>query len=79
MKPVLESVAGFHGPLQPGDSEIQTLGCRHTNPDICAKHSMLSICAFVRADQLCLSPSASWPKQFRKLLARASAKNEGRT
>jgi len=57
----------FHEPLQERDSESKTVGCRHTNPDICAKHSLASVCAFVRSDGMCLAPPARWPKQFRLL------------
>ena len=57
----------FHEPLKPKDSETHTEGCRHTNPSICANHSMPKVCAFVRADGMCLKPPASWPKQFRVL------------
>lgn len=57
----------FHEPLHLLDTEARTVGCRHTNPDICAKHSLDTVCAFVRADGMCVAPPASWPKQFRKL------------
>jgi hypothetical protein len=57
----------FHAPLIDGDTPTQTVGCRHTNPAICAKHDMPSVCAFVRTDSLCTSPPASWAKQFAKL------------
>jgi len=57
----------FHDPLVVGDTVKQTIGCRHTNPAICAKNAMTSVCAFVRADGICLAPPASWPKQFVKL------------
>jgi hypothetical protein len=57
----------FHQPLLPGESEAQTVGCRHTNPDICDRRSLPSVCAFVRPDGLCLAPSKAWPKQYRKL------------
>ena len=57
----------FHAPLKPQDSAIQTEGCRHTNPDICASHSLPKVCAFVRKDRLCLKPPASWAKQFKYL------------
>ena len=56
-----------HLPLEHGDTERLTVGCRHTNPGICAKHSLNRVCAFVRADNICQSPPASWPKQFRRL------------
>jgi len=59
----------FHEPLRKDDSEKQTWGCRHTNPDICAKNSVPNKCAFVRDDNICLAPTISWPKQYRKLKA----------
>lgn len=59
----------FHAPLHPKDARDKTYGCRHTNPDICAKNSLAEVCAFVRADNICLSPSAAWEKQYQKLLA----------
>lgn len=62
----------FHLPLQNGDTENRTVGCRHTNPDICAKHSLEGVCAFSRIDGFCLAPPMSWPKQFRKLQVKAS-------
>lgn len=58
----------YHLPLRSFDTETATEGCRHTNPDICAKHSMPDVCAFVREDGMCMSPPASWPKQYIKLL-----------
>lgn len=57
----------FHAPLKSEDSEKETVGCRHTNPDICAKHSLFDVCAFVREDGICKAPPKSWPKQFQKL------------
>lgn len=57
----------FHAPLLPQDSDMQTVGCRHTNPDICSKHSLPKVCAFARADGLCLAPPATWAKQYRRL------------
>jgi hypothetical protein len=58
----------FHEPLRPKDTEKQTEGCRHTNPDICSKNMMPNKCAFVRSDGICMSPPVSWKKQFAKLL-----------
>jgi hypothetical protein len=58
----------FHAPLPPLDSETQTHGCRQTKPSSCAKHSLPGVCAFVRKDNICLSPPRSWKKQFLKLL-----------
>jgi hypothetical protein len=57
----------FHAPLNTLDSETQTIGCRHTNPDICAKNALPKVCALARADKMCLAPPVSWPKQFQKL------------
>jgi hypothetical protein len=57
----------FHLSLQTGDTENETVGCRHTNPDACAKHSLAGICAFVRGDGICREPAKSWPRQYRKL------------
>lgn len=57
----------FHRPLHVLDAEGQTWGCRHTNPDICAKNGLEGVCAFVRSDNICHSPPKSWPKQFRSL------------
>ena len=57
----------FHEPLRAGDTPEQTVGCRHTNPDICAKNRTPKICAFVRADGICMCPPKSWAKQFVKL------------
>lgn len=70
----------FRAPLRPRDTEKQTVGCRYTNPDICAKHSLPSVCAFVREDGICLSPPKSWPKQYRHLLSESEngSKSNGR-
>lgn len=59
----------FHAPLNLLDTEAQTVGCRHTNPDICAKNGLPKVCALIRADKMCYAPPQSWPKQFQKLKA----------
>lgn len=59
-----------HEPLRPGDTEQQTVGCRHSNPEICAKNSLADVCAFVRVDGICLSPPLKWPQQFQRLRAK---------
>ena len=33
----------FHEPLVVGDTEKQTVGCRHTNPGICAKNARMTV------------------------------------
>ena len=62
----------FHAPLDKRDRPDRTFGCRYTNPDICKKHSMEGVCAFVREDNMCISPPASWPKQYEKLSGQRS-------
>ncbi len=57
----------FHAPLKPKDTATQTEGCRHTNPSICGSHSLPEVCAFARADGMCLRPPRSWAKQFERL------------
>jgi len=57
----------FHAPLEPRDTEKQTVGCRHQKPDFCARNSMESVCAHVRTDGMCTSPPERWPTQFRRL------------
>ena len=57
----------FHAPLHPLDSETQTHACRATDPSSCAKNSVPGLCAFVRKDNICLSPPLSWKKQYGKL------------
>jgi hypothetical protein len=59
----------YHAPLHPLDAKNQTMGCRHTNPDICSSNSLLKVCALVRDDKTCLKPPRTWAKQFEKLKA----------
>jgi hypothetical protein len=61
----------YSAPLRPGDTPRQTVGCRLTNPEICNKHSMESVCAFGRADGVCLAPPTTWAKRYATLLAGA--------
>jgi hypothetical protein len=69
MNPTQKNPNAFHAPLQPKDTPVQTVGCRHTQPNICAKNGLPKVCAFIRADKMCLAPPASWKKQFLKLKA----------
>ncbi len=55
-------------PLQEGDSEKTTYGCRHSNPDICGSCYLENICAFSSKDNICKKPSASWKRFYKKLL-----------
>ena len=57
----------FNSPLQIGDTADQTIGCRHSNPDICGSNGLDNICAFAREDRICKKPSAAWKKQYGKL------------
>ena len=66
---LLPQAKKFHAPLQPGDTDERTVGCRHTSPDICRNNGLHSACAFVRSDGMCEQPPRSWAKQFRKLEA----------
>lgn len=63
-----EQMLAFHAPLHPLDGESQTHGCRHTAPFTCGRHSVPKVCAFVRKDNICLSPPKSWKMQFQQLL-----------
>lgn len=49
------------------DTEKQTYGCRHTNPDICGSCYIADICAFTSKDKICKKPSAKWKKVFSSL------------
>jgi len=75
MTPTQRNPMAFHAPLHPNDSAEQTVGCRHTQPARCSKNSIQKVCAFVRADGMCLAPPQSWQKQFIKLKA-GNAKNK---
>lgn len=54
----------FKASLQQGDTETMTVGCRATNPDICANNGLDEICAFVSNDGMCRKPSRAWKKQY---------------
>ena len=58
---------GFHAPLNDGDSPAETVGCRHTEPNNCARHSIEGKCAYVRPDGVCKTPPNTWAGQFQKL------------
>jgi len=54
-------------PLQEGETEEKTLGCRYSRPEICAKHSLVGVCAFVTMDGFCYEPPNSWSRLYKKL------------
>lgn len=57
----------FSAPLNEGDSEEQTYGCRQNNPGICGANGIEGVCAFVSEDSICKRPSKAWKKQYQKL------------
>jgi hypothetical protein len=59
-------------PLQPGDRADRTVGCRQSQPNCCGRHSLPSVCAFARADGICLAPPTSWKRQFAALSQQAN-------
>ncbi len=63
----MNNTKAHHAPLHPADTPKQTVGCCHTQPEVCGKNHMPNVCAFVRKDNVCLSPPASWVRQFLKL------------
>ena len=67
MKSEKELRINFKAPLNPQDTEVQTYGCRATNPDICGNAYLEGICAFASNDCICKKPSTAWKKQFTRL------------
>lgn len=57
----------FNAPLHPIDTELQTYGCRQSNPNICGNNGLNGVCAFVSNDGICRKPSRAWKKQYQKL------------
>lgn len=57
----------FSAPINEGDTELTTMGCRHTNPDICKNNGIQNICAFVSDDHICKRPSRAWKKKYIQL------------
>ena len=49
------------------DTENQTYGCRHTNPNICGYCYLENVCAFASNDGICKHPSAKWKKVYKEL------------
>lgn len=66
-KKKLELCIPFNDGLHIEDMELQTYGCRHSNPDICKSNSIPKICAFTSTDHICKKPSRAWKKQYIKL------------
>jgi len=53
--------------LGPRDNLPQTLGCRHSNPNICKNNATPGKCAFVRNDGVCLTQPMSWKRIYQEL------------
>lgn len=49
------------------DTEFQTFGCRHSNPNICKNNQTEGKCAFVRNDNICVLVPRSWKAIFKQL------------
>jgi len=56
-----------NAPLSPNDTENQTFGCKHSNPNTCRDYDLADICAFVRTDTICKKPPRGWQKRFQLL------------
>jgi hypothetical protein len=54
-------------PLGPTDTLSQTVGCRHSNPDIYKNNMTERKCGFARAENICFLPPRSWERIFREL------------
>jgi len=54
-------------PLGPLDSLQKTLGCRHSNPNICKNNATPGKCGFVRDDGVCIMPPMSWKRIYQEL------------
>ena len=52
--------------LHPLDTENETFGCRHTNPNICSKNMLPNKCAFASVDKMCRIPPISWKKIYKR-------------
>ncbi len=57
----------FSAPLNSGDGEKTTYGCRANNPDICKNNGIEGICAFAPNDYVCKAPSRAWTKKYESL------------
>jgi hypothetical protein len=68
----LEQLLHARDPLQPGDREDRTVGCRQSQPACCGRNSNPAVCAFARADGFCLAPPTSWKRKFTALTLEAT-------
>ncbi len=65
----------FGAPLNAGDSECQTYGCRQNNPEICGNNGLEGVCAFSSEDKICKRPSRAWAKKYKQLKQLEENKN----
>ena len=63
---------GFNDPLNEGDTEFKTVGCRAFQPDYCADYGSNN-CALTNESGVCLCPRKSWKKQYCKLKGEKNA------
>jgi len=63
----MDNSKAYNSPLHPDDKPAETHGCRHSNPDNCAKNHLDYVCAFVRKDYICKSPPRSWTNHYQRL------------
>ena len=56
----------YRAPLNSGDTENQTYGCRATSPNICKNHGMAG-CAYVNQTGIWMMPPRGWNKHFKEL------------
>ncbi len=62
-----------HAPLHPDDRADRTVGCRQSQPSCCGRNALPTVCAFARADGICLAPPTSWKRLFAALNREAKA------
>ena len=55
-------------PLEDGETLERTIGCRRSNPLICKNHSIPDLCAFIRTDNICMSPPNNWKGLYKQLI-----------
>ena len=75
--PTIDSPDHFlrvQGLLQPGDRADRTVGCRQSQPNTCGRNSLPTVCAFARADGICLAPPTTWKRQYAMLSQQVKAR-----
>ena len=62
-------------PLQNGDTENTTFGCRCNNPDICSNCG-LPCCGLYNDTHICTKPSRAWKKIYMEKIKEEGSKND---